>query len=156
MKSFPISPGSGGAVAMVVMLALVMLGLMALIASFGWSAKHASFEVSRHGLRIAGAIYGRTIALKDLDTDGARVVDLRENPDLALVVRTNGCGMPGYAAGWFRTRSRQKALAFVTDPSHVACIPTRLGYTLMLSTPEPARLIDALRDASREDNMPPT
>lgn len=155
MKSFPISPGSGGAVGMIALLVLVMVGLVALIASFGWSAKHARFEVTRQGLRIAGAVYGRTIAMQDLDTDGARAVNLRENPDLALVVRTNGAGMPGYAAGWFRTRSRQKALAFVTDPAHVACIPTRLGYILLLSTPDPAQLIDALRDASREENWPP-
>jgi hypothetical protein len=76
------------------------------------------------------------------------VVNLSETPEYQPTLRTNGLGLPGYQAGWFRLRRAGKGLLFLTDRSHVVVIPTRLGYTILLSTPEPERMVEALHRSS--------
>ncbi len=58
--------------------------------------------------------------------------------------RTNGAGLPGYQAGWFRLQSGEKALVFVTDLERVVYVPTNEGYSLLLSVEEPDEFLDAL------------
>jgi len=48
-------------------------------------------------------------------------------------VRTRGTGLPGYSAGWFRLRNGEKALCFLTDRSRLAYVPTRAGFSVLLS-----------------------
>jgi hypothetical protein len=42
-------------------------------------------------------------------------------------------------------RNGEKALVFVTDPKSVAYVPTRAGYSILVSVAEPARLLEAVR-----------
>jgi hypothetical protein len=90
-------------------------------------------------------LYGRTIPGRELIAEQARVLDLTKDTDYALARRTNGTGLPGYKAGWFRLRNGEKALVFVTDPKSVAYVPTRAGYSILVSVAEPARLLEAVR-----------
>lgn len=103
------------------------------------------FEVSPESLRIRGDIYGRSIPRDRLLLEKARSVNLASDADVRPTMRTNGIGLPNYKSGWFRLKNGDKALAFITDGSRVAYIPTTDGYTLLASVPEPARLIDTLR-----------
>ena len=59
--------------------------------------------------------------------------------------RTNGVGLPGYSAGWFKLSNGQKALAFLTDRTRVVYLPTRAGYVLLLSVASPQEFLRALR-----------
>jgi hypothetical protein len=59
-----------------------------------------------------------------------------------------GTGLPGYSAGWFSLRNGEKALLFVTDRSRVVRIPTRDGYSLMVSPRHPQAFMEALRAAA--------
>jgi len=104
------------------------------------------FEVSPEGLRIRGDLfYGRTIPRTELMLDQARVLDLTSTTDYKPVRRTNGTGMPGYSAGWFRLQNGEKALVFVGDWTRVAMIPVKEGYSLLLSVPDTDRFLAALR-----------
>ena len=145
--SFPITPGSGGAMWSILVLALLMGGLVAMFGWFAWSAKNTRFEVTSDALSVVGAMYGRSIPIDQVDTENLKIVNMRKDRDYALTIRTNGVGLPGYLAGWFRTQGRGKALAFVTDVTSVVYIPTRLGYCVLLSTPDPERLIGSIRRA---------
>ncbi len=53
--------------------------------------------------------------------------------------------MPGYRAGWFRLANGEKALLYVTDPHKVAYVPTRAGYSLLLSVDRPTEFVERLR-----------
>ena len=59
-----------------------------------------------------------------------------------------GTALGGYSAGWFRLRSGEKALLYLTDRRRVVYIPTLDGYSLLLSQGEPRRFLDALHDAT--------
>lgn len=60
-----------------------------------------------------------------------------------------GTGLPGYRAGWFRLRNGEKALLYVTDGSRAVYIPTNRGYSLLLSSQNPERLVNRLREIAQ-------
>jgi len=72
-------------------------------------------------------------------------MDLTERPQYRPVLRTNGAGLPGYGSGWFRLANGDRALIFVTDKRRVVSLPTRGGYSVLLSLAEPAKFLEALR-----------
>jgi len=110
--------------------------------------RNARFEVSSAGLRLRGDLYGRIIPAVDLRGGSARLVDLNESTEYQTARRTVGTGLPGYRAGWFRLRNGEKALLYVTDPTRVVYIPTRAGYSVMLSPRDPEALLNAVRAVS--------
>ena len=126
-------------------IACVLFGLACFFGYLAYSARHVQFEVHEDGLRINGDIYGRTIARTALNLEQARAVDLNQERSLQPRLRTFGTGLPGYRAGWFKLRSGEKALVFVTDYSRVVYIPTHEDYALLLSVAEPAAFLNALR-----------
>lgn len=96
-------------------------------------------------MNIRAALYGREIPLSSLILDDARPVDLKTDPRLKISWRTNGIGLPGYSAGWFRLKNGQKALVFVSDAHSVAYIPTREGYVVLVSVEDPVEFIASLK-----------
>ncbi len=105
-------------------------------------------EVSPGSLRIRVPFYGRTLPIHELDLSRARVVDLSIETGLRPRIRTNGIGLPGYSVGWFRLKDKQKALAALTGRQNVVHIPTSGGYCLLLSTLEPERFLESLKQNS--------
>ncbi len=138
------APPSSAITTLVVIVAVVLV----ILALLGWTAfsfGRVRFEVSSEGLRIRGGVYGRMNPRADLAMDRAQPLDLTVDTDHRLSWRTNGLGLPGYAEGWFKLRNGEKALVFVSEKSRVAYIPTRKGYSVLLSVAEPEMLLSALR-----------
>lgn len=146
-ETFPMIPAGNGMAWLTGVVGLFLVGVLALLAWFAVAVKHVDFVVEPGRLAIRGGPYGRTIALADLDLERARVVDLVVETELAPRWKTNGASLHGVKMGWFRLRDRSKALLFVTDRRRVLHVPTRLGWSLELSTAEPARLLASLRRA---------
>lgn len=144
-ESFAIVPATGLTVWVALILVVLLIGLTVL---FGWilySARNTVVELDSNEIHISGTLYGRRVPLDVLRVDGAKVLDLQRDADYRMKWRTNGTGLPGYRAGWFRLRNGEKALAFVTDTRNVLYLPTHDGYVLLLSVAEPDRMLDLLR-----------
>jgi Bacterial PH domain len=124
----------------------LLAGALALFAYIIYSSWHIRFEVSPGVLKIRGGLYGRSVPLSDLVLDRARMLNLQEDTEYGLSWRTNGIGLPGYKAGWFKLKNGEKALVFITDPRRVAYVPTRRNFALMVSVASPAGFLDALKD----------
>lgn len=142
---FPMIPAPASAIAVPVVVALLLLAGSIFFSYLAYATRTVRFEISAIGLTIKGDLYGRTIPAHDLVIDQARPLDLGTEPGLQLIARENGTSLPGYRAGWFATQNGTKALAFVTDRKHVVCIPTRDGYTLLLSVADPQGFLTTLR-----------
>ena len=125
--------------------AVLMLAILGLFCYIAYSARHTKFELTEGGLHIRGTLYGRFIPLASLIPEEADIVDLQGQSILRLTRRSNGVGLPGYRAGWFRFNQGKKALLFVTDPSRVVYLPTREGYPLLLSMERGEAFIDSLK-----------
>lgn len=141
---FPITPASSGPLWFLGSVGLVLGAVLGVLAYTAWSARHSRVEVDGERVRIVGDLWGRSIPLAALDLARAQVVDLRSDRERAPRGRTLGTGLPGYASGWFRLANGEKALAYLTDRTKVAYVPTSEGYALLLSVGEPARLLEAL------------
>jgi Bacterial PH domain len=142
---FSIIPASNGPLWLLVPLSVLLLGLLGLFAYLAYSSRNVQFEVSAEGLRIKGDIYGRTIPLHSLIPQEVKILDLRQDKAYQLTWRTNGIGLPGHKAGWFKLRNGGTGLAFVTDPTRVAYLPTRERYAVLLSVAQPEEFLEALR-----------
>jgi hypothetical protein len=122
--------------------------LLLLAGSFGYflySSYHTTVEVTSSTLRIKGALYSRSIPLADIVVTDAEVVDLGVTKQFAPKLRTNGIGVPGYQAGWFKLENGRKALLHVTKKSNVLVLPTVHDYDVLLSIAEAEAFLDRLR-----------
>jgi hypothetical protein len=124
---------------------VLMLALLIFFAVLALGVGKERFQISSDGLKITARFYGRTIAARDLDVAQAHPVDLNVDPNYRLTMRSNGTGLPGYQAGWFRMANGGKALAFVTDKQSVVYIPTRQNYAVLLSVADPEGFARALK-----------
>lgn len=127
---------------------LLAAGALVLVIVAAAFKGNSRIEVGPGTLRLRVPFYGRTLSIRELDLDQARVVDLSIETGLKLRIKTNGIGLPGYAVGWFRLRDKQKALAAVTGKQHAVYIPTRGAYCLLLSAQEPQRFLETLKQNS--------
>jgi hypothetical protein len=147
VEVFSIPAAPGRSLWFLAAIGALLLALLLLFGYFAFSSRATRYEVSPDGLAIRGTFYGRQVPWNSLIPAEGRVVDLAVTPDLQPTLRTNGLGLPGYQAGWFRLRRAGKGLVFLTDRSRVVVVPTKLGYTLLLSAAEPERLLAAMREA---------
>lgn len=145
MDVFPISPASAKPIWILGVVCVLIAVVLVALAYTAYSARHARVELDAERIRLVGDFWGRTIPLGLLDISGARRVDLDSEPDYAPKRRTLGTGLPGYASGWFRLRSGEKALVYLTRRRDVVYIPTSDGYALLLSVEDPERFMDTLK-----------
>jgi hypothetical protein len=68
----------------------------------------------------------------NVNVERARVLSVGESEDVKSATRTNGIGLPGYAAGWFKPPNGTRALLSITQ-GRVLFIPTTEGYSLWLA-----------------------
>lgn len=149
---FPMIPASAKALWFFGAILLFLLALFGLFSYIAYSSRSVEFELSKAGLRIRGGLYARMIPAGSLISAESRQIDLLEATSYKPRVRTNGIGLPGYAAGWFRLRNGEKALLFVTDQSSVVYVATREGYSVLMSVEEPETFLQSLRNvAANED-----
>ena len=146
MESFAIIPGPsrGLWVFFAVMLVILLIAATVLLATVR-GARSSQFELSEAGLRLRGDMYGRMIPVDTLRGGAARIVDLANTPDLQPRRRRMGTAFPGYRAGWFRLRNGEKALVYLTETSRTVYVPTRAGYSVMLTPQQPERFLERLR-----------
>ena len=143
---FPmIPPTNNTATWIMVAVTALMLGLALLFAYLAFNISKASFEVSPEGLRLRGDLYGRLIPAQSLLVEQAQIINLNHDPARQLGFRTAGTSVAGHQAGWFRLKNGEKSLVYLTDRARVVYLPTRDGYSVMLSTPQPEALLAALQ-----------
>jgi hypothetical protein len=140
-----IVPASGRVYWFIVPVFLVLLCVIAIMGLTAHGSQRSSVQLTDQELRVRGDLYGRAIPVERLHVDLARVIDLRGEPSLQPVSRRFGTGMPGYAAGWFRLRSGEKALVYLTDRTSVVYIPTADGYALLLSLQQAGTMLADLK-----------
>ena len=140
MQSFPIAEAGRGPLWVLLPVLLVLLAVGALVGFTFLGARSARFELSAEGLRLSGDLYGRLIPRDQLDVSGAQ----RLGPeDTALLPKLR------YQAGWFRLGNGQKALVYLTDRSRAVYVPTRAGYSVLVSPADPDAFLGALAQLER-------
>lgn len=143
---FPIAPAGSSAMLLLLPIAVLLVAGLVLVIITAIAIGRGSVEVSPGNMRIKAPLYGRSIPLTSLIPEQARVIDISRENELRPKWRTNGIGLPNYAAGWFKLQNGEKALLLVTDKKKVLYLPTRDGYSILLSAVEPERLLALLKN----------
>jgi hypothetical protein len=124
---------------------LVGVGALALVGLSLKGSRTSTFEVRSDGLHVRGDLYGRKVPASQLRGGAARVVDLDQETSLRPRGKTMGTAMPGYRSGWFKLANGEKALLYLTDMRRAVYVPTRAGYSLLLSVDRPKEFLEQLR-----------
>ena len=143
MQVFQIAESGRGPFWVLLPVLLVLLAVGGLVAVTVQGARGARFELSPAGLALRGDLYGRFIPRDQLLPERARLLKA-DDEALRPSVRTLGTGLPGYKAGWFRLGNGEKALVYLTDVKRAVSLPTRAGYSLLLSPADPEAFLNAL------------
>ena len=141
---FQITPSGSASLWVLVPTLLMLIGLALLIFSIFYSAKNSTVHITEEQLVIKGGLYGRKIPYSEINIEDAQIINLYRKREFQFRSRRNGVGLPGYQSGWFRLVNGEKALAFVTDQKEVLYIPTKNGYSLMLSLENTGRFLKSL------------
>jgi hypothetical protein len=145
-RIFGIIPASPAPYIVIWVISLILLAIIGMFIYVGYSSRHVNFTVNDQGLCIGPGFYGRFIPAEDIDKEGVKVVNLDVDSDYQPRWRTNGAGLPGYSAGWFKLANKEKALVFLTDRSRVVYIPTNKEYSVLLSVREAEELADVIKN----------
>lgn len=122
-----------------------LIAVAVFLGYIGYSSRHVTFTIDDRALKIQGDIYGRTIPIESIVVEEARQIDLDRQSPYRPKWRTNGAGLPGYSAGWFKLKNGEKALIFVTQKEGVVYLPTRDNYVVMASISESEEFLRSLR-----------
>ena len=149
-RVFGIIPASSGPYTAIWIISIVVCLILVLVAAMfittGYQSRHLKYTVNDEGLRISPGLYTRSIPWGDIDREGIKVLNLNIDTAYQLKRRTNGAGLPGFAAGWFKLANDEKALAFVTDRNRVVYIPTHRDYSVLLSVSQAEEFADVLQN----------
>jgi hypothetical protein len=110
-----------------------------------WAVQRRRIVLAEGVLDITATLYRRKVPVAAFDLDKARVINLDEHGEWRPFLKTNGLGMPGLRAGWFRSRGFVKLFCLLTTRDRVLVLPESSGGATLLSAANPSELLDALR-----------
>lgn len=126
-------------------IAVPLLVLLAVWVALAIAAKRHRVEVEDGMVTVVAGWHRSRLGLGELRLDEARVGALDEHPEWRPWLKSNGMAVPGFRAGWFRTRGFQRVFACITDGERVLWIPTARKHALLLQAARPQELLARLR-----------
>lgn len=120
--------------------AVAALGFAGLCTLYG----RRSVALEAGTLVIRAGLNTRRVPAMAIELERARIIDLDTTRELQPRRMTLGSSLPGYRAGWFRTRQWGKGFFLLTDRRRVLWLPERDGPHLVLSLQQPQALLAAL------------
>ena len=145
---FELTPASTGTLITLGVIAALLVGLASMFVWIAWGAGHGSITITNNAVQVRIPTYGRVIPMSKVNVERARVLSIEESKDVHFARRTNGIGLPGYTAGWFKLPNGTRALLSVTQ-GRVLFIPTTEGYSVWLSVADPDAALAQLKLAAR-------
>lgn len=143
---YPMIPAASKAVWFLAAIGGLLLLVAGLLVAVAVASGHTRVRVDAAGVSVEGdPLFARTIPWSELESERAEVVRIVRDSPHRPTRRTWGTGLPGYAAGWFRLASGEKALVFLTRGERAVHVPTRAGWSLLITVEDLDGLAARLR-----------
>jgi hypothetical protein len=126
-------------IVIIFLLALIigMIGIMIAV-------KHTNI-LMRDGVIIINSFpYGKKMPVENISVDEIRTINLNENKEYDISIRTNGIGLPSFHSGWMKLNNGKKALVFITNKNKVLLMPVK-DYVVLFSMDKTEEFIAELR-----------
>ena len=104
---------------------ILILLLLGLIIGIAFSIRHTNISIKDNEIIIKSFLYGRKIPVEDVLINEIQTINLKQNDEYNISIRTNGIGLPNFHFGWMRLKNGQKALVFLTNKENVLLMPTK-------------------------------
>jgi hypothetical protein len=129
-----IQPRGNNIVATMFMLILIIIsiGLMALFPAIFYSMKNTTLSLTNKEIIIKTVMYGKKIPLENILINEIKKINLNEDNEYTISIRTNGISLPNFKSGWMRLKNGEKALVYITDKNNVVLIPVK-EYLILFS-----------------------
>jgi len=108
---------------LIIIIILSVLLLIGLLIGIIHAVKNTSIAINDNNVIIKSFLYGRKIPIQDIKINETRMINLNQESEFNISVRTNGIGLPNFYSGWMRLKNGQKALVFLTDREKVLLMP---------------------------------
>jgi hypothetical protein len=127
-----------------IVLIILFILLLGLAIGIVCAIKYSSIAIKDGLLVIRSFPYGRKIPIASILTDEVGAINIRQNTDYAISIRTNGIGLPNFHAGWMKLNNGKKALVFLTDKENVVLLPTK-DFVVLFSTAKAHEFVDKMK-----------
>jgi hypothetical protein len=124
------------------------LGVAALAIAYAPGAP--GYTLTSEALTIHDRFYPVTLRASDVDMQGIRIVDLRQNTEWRPVRRSNGFANSHYRAGWFQLADGRKVRLYQADSQFVVLLPPKGdGAPVLYEAAGPEKFVREIRTAWR-------
>jgi hypothetical protein len=128
-----------------IILIILAIGLMALFPVMFYSMKHTTLSLTDKEIIINSMMYGKKIPLENVLIDEIKKINMDEDKEYNLSIRTNGISLPNYKSGWMRLNNGKKALVYITEKNNVVLIPTK-DYFVLFSMENIETFIEKIKE----------
>ena len=122
---------------------IVILVSLGLFIGIVFAMKNTSISMDEKDIIIKSFLYGRKISINDVLLNEVQTVNLKQNNEFNVRIKTNGISLPNFLSGWMRLNNGQKALAFLTNRENVLLMPTK-NFVLLFSMEKTEEFITKL------------
>ena len=133
---------------MIGIMLVIIIPLIFLTVGIISSMRNTTISLTGNELIIKSMFYGRKIPLENIMINGIKKINLEEDTEYNISVRTNGTSIPGFKSGWMRLKNGEKALTFLTDKNSVVLIPVK-DYLLLFSMDNIDEFISKIKEIMR-------
>ena len=106
--------------------------------------KKPSVNINNGLLTIKSLFFRKTISIDDINVDGVRQLNLINDNDYNIRIRTFGIGLPNYYVGWMKLKNGNKAFVYLKDKQNVVLIPTK-KYDILVSSDDYVGIKETLK-----------
>ncbi|HLT43307.1 MAG TPA: hypothetical protein VK000_01470 [Luteimonas sp.] len=123
---------------------MIPFGLALLLVPLALALRRRRLTIDGDELVVAATFYTRRVPVRTLELERARIVDLAEHTEFKPWLGGNRIDLPGFQAGYYLLRNRQRAFCLITARERVLVLPLRDGKLLMISPRQPRDLLARL------------
>jgi hypothetical protein len=131
-------------VIVIIFIFIVMLVITWLMVGTIFSSKNTSISIKDGEVVINSFLYGRKIPIENILVNEIQAINLNQNEEYNISVRTNGTSMPNFKSGWMRLKNGKKALVFLTNVENALLMPTK-DFVLLFSMERTNEFINKLK-----------
>jgi len=123
---------------------IVILVIIGLMLGIIFSIKNTNISIKDNEVVIRSFLYGRKIPLDNILKDEVQAINLKQNNEYNISIRTNGISLPNLNFGWMRLNNGNRALVFLTNRENVLLMPTK-DFVVLFSMKKTEEFISKLK-----------
>jgi hypothetical protein len=134
---------------MIIFVFITMLVITWLMVGTIFTTKNTSISIKDGEVVINSFLYGRKIPIENILINEIKTINLKQDEEYGISVRTNGISLPSYKSGWMRLKNGERALVYLTNEEKVLLMPTK-DFVILFSMEKMEEFINKINEIHEE------